>query len=98
MNRPLVIRRLAERDLKQATRWYDKQRQGLGDDLMDEVVETIDKILDRPLSFPVVYRDIRRALLDRFPYGVYFRMRGDTIVITAVHHGSRDPSRWQNRS
>lgn len=98
MSRRLVIRRPAERELKQAMHWYDQRRAGLGDELLDEVRDVLGRVLDRPLSFPVVYRDIRRALLDRFPYGVLFRLRGDAVVVTAFHHARRDPKRWQDRS
>lgn len=47
---------------------------------------------------PLVYRDVRRALLKRFPYGVFFRLRPDRIRVLAILHLSRDTSRWQRRT
>jgi plasmid stabilization system protein ParE len=44
-----------------------------------------------------VYRDIRRALLKRFPFGIFFRLRSNRIRIVAVMHLSRDPKRWRQR-
>ena len=45
----------------------------------------------------MIYRDVRRMLLARFPYGVYFREFPEVIVIIACMHGRRDPKRWENR-
>jgi plasmid stabilization system protein ParE len=37
-------------------------------------------------------------LLRRFPYGIYYRLYPDSIVIVACMHGRRDPKRWQSRA
>jgi len=58
---------------------------------------TIASILQNPLAYPRVYGDIRRALVQRFPYAVYFRPLGDELVVLAVMHGRRLPRRWQSR-
>ena len=39
----------------------------------------------------------RRALLRKFPYGVFFRVMDDKVVITAFFHASRDPHRRLDR-
>jgi plasmid stabilization system protein ParE len=51
-----------------------------------------------PELFPVVHRQTRRALLRRFPYGLYYRIVNDQIVVVACMHGRRDPRQWQSRS
>ena len=50
-----------------------------------------------PRAFPRVHAEIRRAVLSRFPYAVYFRLDRETLVVLAVH-GRQDPARWQIRS
>ena len=40
---------------------------------------------------------VRRLVVRRFPYAVYFREVGDEIVVLAIH-GRQDPKRWQERS
>ena len=42
--------------------------------------------------------ETRRAVVRRFPYGIYFRVLGDEIIVTGVIHGRRHPRRWQSRS
>jgi len=41
---------------------------------------------------------IRRALLRRFPYVVYFAIEADIVVVVAVLPASRDPAEWQRRT
>ena len=61
---------------------------------LDHAVECI---ASNPLAFPAVHGETRRAVVRRFPYGVYFRVIGDDVVVTAVMHGRRLPRRWQSR-
>lgn len=51
-----------------------------------------------PESYAVVYRDIRRAVMQRFPYAVYYRVVSSRVIITAIFHGRRDPKSWQVRT
>ena len=55
-------------------------------------------VAERPLSYPLVHRNTRRALMTRFPFGIYFRVEQTQIVVVAVIHGSRHPHRWQSRT
>jgi plasmid stabilization system protein ParE len=52
-----------------------------------------------PRQFPVIYKNVRRALLRRFPYALMFVIEADeTLTIIACFHGSRDPALWQKRT
>ena len=63
----------ARRDLRQAVDYYDLRRAGLGQRFVVALVETLDAVIERPASFPLVHLDLRRAIVRRFPYGVLFR-------------------------
>lgn len=97
MKRTVRLREEADRHVNSAATWYQKQRTSLGHDFLDEVLSTFQSIVERPLTYPVMYRNTRRALLRRFPFAVYFRVEQRAIVVTAVLHGSRHPRRWQSR-
>ena len=97
MNVSVRLRREAEEDLAVATSWYEQQREGLGQEFLDQAVAIFNAIAERPLLYPVVHRSTRRALMARFPFGIYFRVEADDVVIVAVMHGSRHPHRWQVR-
>ena len=80
-----------------AGRRYELLRRGLGGEFIASVSATLRAVVEAPLQFPVAHRDARRALLRRFPYNVYFRIRGQVVVVVAVQHGRRHPQRWQVR-
>ena len=56
---------------------------------------TVAAVLERPQSFPVVHDATRRAIVRRFPYGVFFRILSDEIVILESSNGHRKPKRWR---
>jgi plasmid stabilization system protein ParE len=94
--RRIVFRPEAEADAIETRDWYEARRSGLGLEFNAELERTIDRIQERPLSFQRVRGDTRRAVLDRFPYSVYFRLLEDDVVVVAVH-GRQHPRRWQSR-
>jgi len=51
-----------------------------------------------PESYQVAYRDVRRAVVKRFPYAVYYRVISSRVVVTAIFHVRRDPKSWQTRN
>jgi plasmid stabilization system protein ParE len=52
-----------------------------------------------PQQFPVIHKNVRRALLRRFPYALMFVIETDTtLTVIACFHGSRDPAQWQRRA
>ena len=57
----------------------------------------MERIRHNPQSFPLIHGRIRRLVLCRFPYAVYFREQGAEILVIALH-GRQDPDRWQQRS
>lgn len=98
MTLQLRVRSEAEQDLQEAANWYEQQRSGLGSEFLDEVLNAFNQISGQPTLYPVVHRNTRRALTQRFPFGVYFRWRADIIIVVAVMHGSRNPRRWKQRT
>jgi plasmid stabilization system protein ParE len=91
------LRAEAERDLAAAAAWYERQRRGLGHEFLDEALTVFQLIAQQPLTYPIVHRNTRRALLSRFPFGVYFLTEPAFVMVVAVMHGSRHPRRWQRR-
>ncbi len=96
--KPILYRRETQDDLNEASRWYEQRRQGLGDEFLRAVEETLDLISRNPLRYATLHRDVRCARLSRFPYGIFFYiLREEVIVVLAVIHLSRDPALWQER-
>ena len=93
----LVFRPQAESELLDARGWYENQRPGLGRTFAAAVDGALAGILRNPLAYPRVHGETRRALVPGFPYGIYFRIIADELVVLAVMHGRRLPRRWQSR-
>jgi plasmid stabilization system protein ParE len=91
------ISALAEEDLDGAFVWYETQRESLGHAFLDAAEATFARIRRTPEQFPIVEREVRRALVRRFPYAVYFLATPDSVDVLACVHVRRHPRRWQSR-
>ena len=94
---PVTISPEAEADLTEAYRWYEEQVEGLGSEFLLCVDACIRSIARNPKIHQKVHKNIRRALVRRFPYGIFFIEEADHIRVLAVFHARRDPAIWQNR-
>lgn len=93
----LDVRPEAELDAQEAGAWYDGERDGLGAEFLAELRTAFVRIEQAPLQFPLVSGEIRRAILHRFPFGVFFVIDGDVATVLAITHLRRHPETWQTR-
>ena len=89
---------LASVDVEDAHRWYEAQRPGLGEDFLAALAVVCQLVSKFPESGPTVRGDVRRILLPRFPYAVYYRVVGDGIEVRACLHQLRNPSAARRRT
>ncbi len=94
----MLFRPEARLELLDAQRWYEGNVSGLGEDFACVVDAALSAVKEAPRAFPVVYRDVRQAVLRRFPYSILFQVEVDGIVILACHHQRRNPRRWRDRA
>jgi len=94
----LIVRPDAEADIAAAYDWYEEQREGLGREFLEEVSVAIDAVQAEPLRFPAIFRTLRRALVHRFPYGIFFVARTEAIIVVAAMHLARNPRRIHRRA
>jgi plasmid stabilization system protein ParE len=93
----LIYRPAAVADLNWAYVRYERERKGLGEEFLAEVQVTAQLVLGMPRAYPVIRRETRRALIHRFPHGLFYRLIDETVVIVACFHTSRDPALWARR-
>lgn len=79
-----------------ARAWYEDQREGLGVRFIANVELALQRIARFPLAATEVAPGVRRVLVPKFPYGVFYD--ADQIGVTAVCHDRQDPSEWQGRA
>jgi plasmid stabilization system protein ParE len=93
----VVLRAEAQAEFDEAFDWYDAQRPGLGVAFATQVRDVFARIGANPQLHAVVFADVRKAVVARFPYCVYYRVEATRIQVLAVFHSRRDPSIWQAR-
>jgi len=81
---------LAASELVEAQEWYEKARSGLGAAFAAEVERVVSLIDQHPLRFALYDAPVRRALLKRFPFSIYFEDVDGVRYIWAVFHHRRD--------
>lgn len=88
----------ARQDLEDASRWYDRAEPGLGEELLSAVDAALDVLVDHATAFPVVHGRAHRLSLRRFPYGIYYLLGEQDVVIIGCFHARRDPGAWIERA
>ena len=84
----------ARRDLEKGKRFYDRQKEGLGDYFISSLISDIDSLL--------IYAGIHRKaygyfclLSKRFPYAIYYLIRSNEIHIYRVLDWRQNPNKTE---
>jgi plasmid stabilization system protein ParE len=88
----------ARAELIEAQDWYEKEAPGLGGRFRAEIEKVVERIANNPERYAVVYKSLRRARLQRFPYALFFSIEDKELMVVACFHSKRDPKRWQARA
>lgn len=89
MTRLIILSPDAQSDIRAAARWYQREESDLGYQFKNEIRLTFRRIIKYPLAFPLVDNLIRRALMKRFPYSIYFIVKSHALLVVAVLHQQR---------
>jgi len=94
----IELRAEVEAELDRAVAWYAERGEHLARQLLVELDHAYTRIRENPRQFPIVTQDVRRALLERFPYGVYYvELATHRVEVIAVLHLMRQPESWRLR-
>ncbi|WP_297326009.1 type II toxin-antitoxin system RelE/ParE family toxin [Nitrosomonas sp.] len=84
----------ALREIGEARAWYEIQSAGLGEEFIAAMELQLKRLEQAPLLYAEVIPKVRRALLPRFPYGLFYIVQEDLVHVLAVLHDVRNPGRW----
>jgi plasmid stabilization system protein ParE len=87
----------AQVEFREAGEYYEQKESGLGRRFRDEVWEVCSTILDHPLLWRERPGGFHRVNCPVFPYYIAYFIRGETVLVAAVAHGSRHPEYWKRR-
>jgi plasmid stabilization system protein ParE len=97
----IVLHRLADRELSEAFWYYEGQSDGLGIEFLNEFQRSSRKLLAFPQSAPIIRRiggvTVRKKVLRRFPYDLFYTCDEDFLSILAIGHQKQRPGYWIGR-
>ncbi len=93
----IIVRKRAERNIAEAFNWYEMKQGNLGYDFIENIEAELNQIHENPFLYQTRYESIRCALISRFPYGIFYWVDGNKIIVLTVLHLSRDPRLWKIR-
>ncbi len=91
---------LADQDVADAYGAYEAAQVGLGEEFLEEVGRVVTLLTEFPEACPEVHRDLRRAILRRFPYSLYYRLAPpeQLVEVRACVHQRRRRRSWRRRA
>lgn len=87
----LKISKLAFLEIEDAKEYYNLQKATLGDTFKNDVKKSIENIKQFPTLYPNITNNIKRCLLHRFPYSIFYAISDNTILVLSVAHQHRKP-------
>ena len=94
MTLPVVFRRRFQLDLAGGYDWYEKQRSGLGEEFLAAVQSTLHSVELYPGMFAHVHGEVRRAIVPRYPFAIFYLVEPSRVVVLRALHTARDPRLW----
>lgn len=88
----------AAEEAREAARWYAARNPLAAAAFEFEVRRAFHEIAEAPGMWPLHLEGTRRFLLDRFPYEVVCRVRGENVLVVAIAHCKRRPGYWRERA
>lgn len=88
---------LADRELTDASQFYETRAQGLGSRFLDAAERVVELLATHPELGTPLSTTIRSFPIPRFPYTVVYRLEPDRLFIAAVAHHRRRPNYWTGR-
>ena len=85
----LIIKPIVFLDAAEAVDWYEKELTGLGNRFYNNFLHTLEDIQSNPFTYAFITKSVRRHIIDKFPYKVYYIVTSDTIFILGVSHAKR---------
>jgi plasmid stabilization system protein ParE len=94
----LIYHPEAEAELIAAAQFYEDRVPALGAQFLEAIDAAASVILQDPRRWRAKEGEIRRYMLPRFPYAIYYRVLPDEVRVLAIKHHRRHPDYWRNRT
>ncbi|MBI1871628.1 MAG: type II toxin-antitoxin system RelE/ParE family toxin [Chlamydiae bacterium] len=93
----IIIAKLAQQEFDEAKEYYEIEQAGLGRRFEQEIRQSLLRIKQFPLGWPMEEREVRRYLVHKFPYKILYSVQEKEMVVLAFAHFHRRPGYWIER-
>ncbi|CAM4127574.1 MULTISPECIES: type II toxin-antitoxin system RelE/ParE family toxin [Flavobacterium] len=90
MRYKVIILEEAKSDFRETFNWYKNINPKLSKRFYISFKESLNLLKNNPLNFQLRYDENRIIVLKTFPHLIHFSIEGNTIIIKAIYHSSRD--------
>ena len=96
--REVIVRREAQLEVQEAFRYHEDKSDGLGFEFLRSLDASLQSVKRNPLAYQTIYKEVRRVLLRKFPYALFYIAEENRIVVIACLNQSRNPIDWLRRA
>lgn len=87
----------AEVDFDKSYKFYSEDSPKVADAFFKQINLGFENIKQNPKSFLTAHKDIRKYVVKKFPFVIYYRIVHTVIQVIAIFHTSRNPEIWNER-
>ena len=89
----VLISQAAQNDIENAIDWYEFKQKNLSLRFQDDLMATLDYLVQHPYMFPLKTTIFREATLSIFPFIIIYEILDDIIIINAIFNTSKNPTK-----
>lgn len=97
MSLPVILGAEAQEEFDDSFDYYEQQQSGLGVRFAAEVRFALTHIAVNPRIHSVAFLDIRKAVVNTFPYCIFYTIEENSVAVLSIFHTCRDPNIWKGR-
>ena len=87
----------AEVDFNKSYEFYIEDNPEIADTYFKQINLCFEIIKKNPKSLPFAHKDVRKYVVKKFPFVIYYRIVDTVIQVIAIFHASRNPEIWNER-
>lgn len=84
-------------DFDNSYHFYYKDNPKIADDFFLAINRGFNSIKQNPTTFPFIHKKVRKYVVKKFPFVIYYRVIDSIIQIIAIFHTNRNPEIWNDR-
>ncbi|MCD4790241.1 MAG: type II toxin-antitoxin system RelE/ParE family toxin [Bacteroidales bacterium] len=87
----------AENDFGNAFSFYSLESTKIANSFFQQIDYGLTTISENPFYFQKAHKDIRRFVVRKFPFVIYYFVQDKNIKVVSIFHTSRNPQIWKRR-